>query len=132
MNLIDTNVIIRYLVDDSGKYPGVSALFSRLKSGDEKIECTLIVFFQMIFVIKSFYKVSIEKIVFIMQNLITMPGFVIKEKRLLIVMLDLWKKYGEDIVDTYLTALAEAGAGRKIYSLDKGLDKLTSCRVEPR
>lgn len=132
MNLIDTNVIIRYLVDNSSKYPGVSALFVRLQLGNEKVECTLVVFFQSIFVMKSFYKVSIEKIVFIMQHLIIMPGFFIKEKRLLLAMLDLWHKHGGDIVDTYLTTLADSSPGRKIYSLDKGLDKLTEFRVEPR
>ncbi len=131
MNLIDTNVILRYFIGDRSEYKGVFNLFSKLNANEEKVECTLLVFFQVIFVLKSFYKVSTERIANIMTSFINIPGVFIKEKRILKSSLSKWSDYGGDIIDAYLVSVSDSGHGRKIYSLDEGMDKMTQNRIAP-
>ena len=129
MNLIDTNVILRYLIGEEASTPGVFELFDRLIRNKEKVECPVIVFFQIIFVLKSFYKIKISKIRNIMQDLLNIPGFYVPQKPVLASTLDIWEKHCGDIVDAYIVALSTSERGRKIYSMDKGLDKMTNIRV---
>ncbi len=131
MNLIDTNVILRYFVGDRSAHKGVFTLFSRLNANEEKVECTLLVFFQVIFVLKSFYNISINRIIEIMGAFINIPGIFIKEKRILKSTLTLWNNHGGDIIDAYLVSVSDHGQGRKIYSLDKGMNKMTQNRINP-
>lgn len=131
MNLIDTNVILRYLVSDENEYPGVSNLFNRLIINDEKVECPQIIFFQTIFVLKSFYKIKITRIVQLMQTLLAIPGLYFQHKPVLLFTLDIWKKSGGDIIDSYLASISITENNRLIYSLDTEMDKLTQSRVEP-
>jgi predicted nucleic acid-binding protein len=54
--LLDTNVLIRFLtVDKSQKYKKLYAFFETLERGETQVELKLIVLFQVIFVLKSFY-----------------------------------------------------------------------------
>ncbi|MBL7014365.1 MAG: PIN domain-containing protein [Candidatus Marinimicrobia bacterium] len=129
MHLIDTNIILRFLTDDQETPLEVFDLFDRIEKNEETIECTLLVFFQVIFVLKSFYKIEVREISQLMESLISIPGFFIREKRVLLNMLDIWKNQQGDIVDAYLVALSESGRNRKIYSLDKGIDKITENRI---
>jgi predicted nucleic acid-binding protein len=131
MNLIDTNVLLRYLTGDEQHYAGVFRLFERLHNREETVECPVLVFFQVIFVLKSFYRVPVEKITSIMQALLKIPGLYVPEKRVLNLTLDLWREHGGDIVDAYLAARSLTGRDRKIYSLDGGLDRLVDTRIAP-
>lgn len=132
MNLIDTNVILRYLIGDGENIAGVSSLFDRLQKKEENVECLPMVLFQVIFVMQSFYKVEPSKIINLISSLLSMPGFYIKNKSVYLLMLDLWSRGGGDIIDAYLVAVSESENDRKIYSLDKGLDKMTHNRIMPR
>ncbi len=59
--LLDTNVIIRFLTADKNpKYKNLHSFFSSLENGEMRVEFKLIVLFQVVFVLKSFYKVPKE------------------------------------------------------------------------
>lgn len=62
---------------------------------------------------------------------INIPGIFIKEKRILKSTLTLWNNHGGDIIDAYLVSVSDHGQGRKIYSLDKGMNKMTQNRINP-
>lgn len=132
MNLVDTNVILRYLVSEKKDFPGIGRLFTRMVNNEEKVECPGLVFYQTIFVLKSFYKVSRGKIVQLMEGLIAIPGFYFKNKTLLLLTLDIWKKYGDNIIDAHLAAISISENNRMIYSLDRKMDRLTKFRVVPK
>ncbi len=132
MNLIDTNVILRYLIGDGDNIPKVNRLFNRLQRKEETVECLHLVLFQIIFVMQSYYKVERSKIINLISSLLSIPGFYIKNKSVFLLMLDLWSRTGGDIIDTYLVAVSESENDRKIYSLDKGLDRITQNRILPQ
>lgn len=57
MNLLDTNIILRFLVaDDTNKYERTKALFSLIESGRTTVDLKHTVVFEVIYVLKSYYR----------------------------------------------------------------------------
>ena len=81
--LFDTNVLIRFLTSDkTQKFRGVYTLFESLEQGDLRVELKLIVLFQVVFVLKSFYSVPREDIATGMLGILEYKGIIIKEKKM--------------------------------------------------
>jgi len=123
MRYIDTNVILRFLTD---KNPNKELIdfFKRIKSGEEEVKCIDMVFFQVIFVLKSFYKVKKEEIISVMRELLGFKGLKMKDKQTLERTMELWGKHPDDIVDCYIVACMEKDGENEIYSFDEKIDKL--------
>ena len=130
--LLDTNVLIRFLTSDkTQKFHRVYALFESLEQGALKAELKLIVLFQVVFVLKSFYAVPIESIATAMLDLLEYKGIIVKEKRIVRRMLILWHDNKLDIVDCYLIASLEGDKQNILYSYDRDFDKFEINRKEP-
>jgi predicted nucleic-acid-binding protein len=130
--LLDTNVLIRFLtVDKSQKYKKLYAFFETLERGETQVELKLIVLFQVIFVLKSFYKVPKEAIATEMLELLKYKGITIREKKIVKRTLELWREKNVEIVDCYLIACLETDSQNLLYSYDRDFDKLKINRKEP-
>jgi len=130
--LLDTNVLIRFLTSDkTQKFRGVYTLFESLERGDLRVELKLIVLFQVIFVLKSFYSVPIEEIATGMLEILEYKGIIVKEKRIVRRTLTLWHDNKLDIVDCYLIACLEGDRQNILYSYDRDFDKFEINRKEP-
>ena len=80
--LLDTNVLIRFLTHNKDtKYKKLYTFFESLELGEMRIELKLIVLFQVIFVLNSFYRVPKEQIVDGLMHLLKYKGITIKEKK---------------------------------------------------
>ena len=98
--LLDTNVLIRFLTSDkTEKFRGVYTMFESLERGDLRVELKLIVLFQVIFVLKSFYKVPKDHIVSGITDLLKYKGITIKDKTIIRRMIEIWRDNKLDIVD---------------------------------
>ena len=130
--LLDTNVLIRFLTSDkTQKFRGVYTLFESLERGDLRVELKLIVLFQIIFVLKSFYSVPIEEIATGILSILEYKGIIVKEKRIVRRTLTLWHDNKLDIVDCYLVACLEGDKQNILYSYDRDFDKFEINRKEP-
>jgi predicted nucleic-acid-binding protein len=130
--LLDTNVIIRFLLSDKvSDYKNLYSFFKALEEGEIRIELKLIVLFQAIFVLKSFYKVSKEEIVECMLKLLSYKGLRIIEKKIVNRMLEIWRDKNLEIVDCYLIACLEGDAQNLLYSYDHDFDRFNINRKEP-
>jgi len=130
--LLDTNVLIRFLTSDkTQKFRGVYTLFESLERGDLRVELKLIVLFQVIFVLKSFYSVPIEEIATGILDILEYKGIIVKEKRIVRRTLTLWHDNKLDIVDCYLIACLEGDRQNILYSYDRDFDKFEINRKEP-
>jgi len=130
--LLDTNVIIRFLTSDkTQRFQEVYTLFESLERGDLRVELKLIVLFQVVFVLKSFYSVPIEDIASGMLNILEYKGIVVKEKRIVRRALTLWHDNKLDIADCYLIACLEGDRQNILYSYDRDFDKFKINRKEP-
>ncbi|MBU1183171.1 MAG: PIN domain-containing protein [Proteobacteria bacterium] len=129
--LLDTNVLIRFLTSDkTQKFQGVYALFESLEQGDLQVELKLIVLFQVVFVLKSFYSVPREEIATGMLRILEYKGLIVKKRRIVRRMLELWHDSKLDIVDCYLIACLEGDRQNILYSYDRGFDKFEINRKE--
>jgi len=130
--LLDTNILIRFLTSDkTKKFRGVYTLFESLERGDLRIELKLIVLFQVIFVLGSFYSVPREYIATGMLSILEYKGIIIKEKRIVRRMIELWHDSKLDIVDCYLVTCLEGDKQNILYSYDRDFDKFKINRKEP-
>ena len=132
MALLDTNVLIRFFTsDNTQKSRGVYALFESLEHGDLRVELKLIVLFQVVFVLKSFYSVPREDIATGMLGILKYKGIIVKEKRIVRRTMELWHDSKLDIVDCYLIACLEGDRQNILYSYDRDFDKFGINRKEP-
>ena len=130
--LLDTNVIVRFLVSDkSPKYQNLYSFFEALENGSMMVELKLIVLFQLIFVLKSFYKVPKEQIANGVTDLLKYKGISVKNKSVIRRMLEIWRNNNLDIVDCYLIASLEGDTQNLLYSYDRDFDKFNINRKEP-
>ena len=130
--LLDTNVLLRFFTSDkSKKYKRLYEFFETLERGDMHVELKLIVIFQVIFVLKSYYDVPKGDIVSGIQNIIKYKGISIKEKKIVQRSLELWSKKNVEIVDCYLIACLEKDSQNLLYSYDRDFDKFEVNRKEP-
>ena len=130
--LLDTNVIIRFLTSDTGpKYRNLYSFFKSLEQGKMRIELKLIILFQVLFVLKSYYKVPKEEIADGLLNLLKYKGILITEKKNIRRTLELWRKNNLEIVDCYLIAHLEGDTQNLLYSYDHDFDRLNITRKEP-
>jgi len=132
ISLLDTNVIIRFLTADKGKkYKNLYSFFQSLENGEMKVELKLIVLFQVIFVLKSYYKVPKKNIAEGMIGLLKYRGITIKEKQVVRRTLELWGDKNIEIVDCYLIASLGGDSQNLLYSYDRDFDKFAINRIEP-
>ena len=130
--LLDTNFLIRFLtVNKSQKYKKLYAFFETLERGETQVELKLIVLFQVIFVLKSYYKVPKEAIATEMLELLIYKGITIREKNIVKRTLELWREKNVEIVDCYLIACLETDSQNLLYSYDRDFDKFKINRKEP-
>jgi predicted nucleic-acid-binding protein len=130
--LLDTNVLLRFFTSDkSKKYKRLYEFFETLERGDMRVELKLIVIFQVIFVLKSYYDVPKGDIVSGIQNILKYKGISIKEKKIVQRSLELWSKKNVEIVDCYLIACLEKDSQNLLYSYDRDFDKFEVNRKEP-
>lgn len=130
--LLDTNVIVRFLTSDkSPKYKNLYTFFEALEQGRTNVELKILVLFQVIFVLKSFYKVPKVDIANGLLNLLEFKGIRISEKKIIRRTLNLWSEKNLEIVDCYLIACLEGDTQNLLYSYDHDFDQFNFIREEP-
>lgn len=129
MRAIDSNLILRFLLNDNPKQAkAVQRLF---ESSIEPIILTDIVFAEVVWVLTSFYKLPKIEIIPKLKILISTKA-ISANRKLLNSALSFYQLRNIDFIDAYLAAYCEEEKLRGIYSYDKGFDKIrTIKRFEP-
>jgi predicted nucleic-acid-binding protein len=131
-SIVDTNVVVRFLIGDkTEKFKGVYEFFKTIEEGQITVELPLIVLFQTIFVLKSYYKVPKIPIATVVAGLLQLKGLKIKQRRMIERMLKLWQENATEIVDAYLIACLEKDPRNTLYSYDTDFDKYEIHRIAP-
>ncbi|MGA1796828.1 MAG: PIN domain-containing protein [bacterium] len=129
---LDTNIIIRYLVEKrDSQSEGLKDFFLDMQNGTLEAECLDIVLFQVIFVLKSFYKINKTEIIEGVKRILSLKGFHMKNKRIIERCLELWEIHSGDIIDCYLVANMEFSGEKELFSYDKGIKQLGISIIEP-
>lgn len=136
MDLIDTNIIIRYLTrDDPAKAAACQRLFKEIRSGHLHADTTESVIAEVVYVLSSskHYNLSHSDVVTHLAPVVQLRWLRVPRKRTLLHALALYKQYSHlDFEDCINVATVEHESGSELLSYDKGFDQVAGImRREP-
>ena len=127
--LVDTNLIVRYLVQDHEKHAKAAGkLFDACDRGDVVIVVLPAVLAECVFVLESFYEHPRGDIASALGRLISSPGVEI-DAAINLDALDRYRKTKVHFVDCLIAATA-ATENMPVASFDQDFQKFTDVRVE--
>ena len=128
--LIDTNLIVRYLVQDHDKHARAAGrLFDACDRGDLVIVVLPAVLAECVFVLESFYRHPRPDIAAALGRLISSPGVEISEVTVHLDALKRYKGTKAHFVDCLIAATAVA-ENVAVSTFDQDLRKFVDVRVE--
>jgi len=126
-NLVDTNVIIRYLVETPDKiqtkFKGVFTFFPKVERGVIKIELCELVLFEAFFVLTKLYEVPQEEAADKLSGIVSFKGVIMPDKPLILSCLEILQTERIDLADACLLAFSKKKNMKRIYSFDRDLSK---------
>jgi predicted nucleic-acid-binding protein len=128
--LVDTNLVVRYLVQDHEKHAKAAGrLFQACDRGDVEIVVLSAVLTECVFVLESFYEHSRADIAGALSTLISSPGVEISENAVHLDALDRYQKTKVHFVDCLLAAAAKA-EDTPVATFDEDFRKFGDVRIE--
>lgn len=124
--LVDTNTILRYLLKDVPHlYERAEELFSKVRTGEQRVEITEGVLAEVVYVLLKFYRVPKKEAVETLSAFLLYKGIAGRSKAEYVHALRLFGQTSLDFVDCLLAARAKA---RKLdlFTFDKELLKAMS------
>ena len=121
--LIDTNVILRYLLGDHKSFsPKAKAFMELISQGTKKAEIPSVVIVECVYVMEKFYKIPRNEIVDALTKILNFSGIVNPDKSEILEALLKYANTHTDIVDCMLAA--QSSPEKVIISFDKDFVKL--------
>jgi len=128
--LVDTNLIVRYLVQDHDKHArAASKLFDACDRGDLVIVVLPVVLAECVFVLESFYGHRRTDIAAALARLISSPGIEISEVTVHLDALNRYKETKAHFVDCLIAAAAVA-KDLPVSTFDQDFRKFGDVHVE--
>ncbi len=121
--LIDTNIIIRFLVGDhSDHLAQSSAIFARIESCEIEAEIVDSVLMEAFFVLTKFYKLPKVEVISDLKRILSLEGIVNDNKLILFETLSIIENKNIDFVDALLCAKVRL-QGMNVLSFDSDLKR---------
>ncbi len=121
--LIDTNIIIRFLVGDHAEHLAQSsAIFQRIEHGEIAVYILESVVMEAFFVLSKFYKLPKEEVINDLKRILSLEGVINDDKLILFETLSIIENKNIDFVDALLCAKKRL-EGSEILSFDNDIKK---------
>ena len=121
--LLDTNIIIRFLVGDNEEHLAKSTeYFEQIELGSMEVEILSDVLMEAFFVLTKFYKVPKIEVISDLKTILSFEGVVNKDKVILFETLSIIENKNIDFVDALICAKCKFQNYEKL-SFDKDLNK---------
>jgi len=128
--LVDTNLIVRYLVQDHDKHARAAGkVFDACDRGDVGIVVLPVVLAECVFVLESFYRHPRTNIASALGRLISSPGVEISEVTVHLDALNRYKRTKAQFVDCLIAATAVA-KNVPVATFDQDFRKFVDVRLE--
>jgi predicted nucleic-acid-binding protein len=122
VSLIDTNIIIRFLVGDNEEHLQIATeIFTQVENGEIEVEILDTVIMKALFVLVKFYKLPKSEVIADLKRLIALRG-VVGDKVLLMESLNIVNDKNIDFVDALICAKSRLQGYGKL-SFDKDVNK---------
>ena len=126
-SLIDTSVIVRYLVEDpqnvSEKFKGVFPFFGKVEFAEIIVELPELVVFETFFVLTKLYQVPPKEAAKKLQILISLKGIIMHDKHLMQSSLEILQSKRISLVDSYILATSQKKEIQSVYTYDSDFSK---------
>lgn len=124
MIFIDTNYFLRFLLNDiSEQHNLVEKLFVRASEGKESLLTSTIVFFEIYWVLSSYYEKEKLEIVDVLQKILKLTFIELQEREVLLSSLNLFNETSLDLEDCYNLYFAKLEKVSSFGTFDKELEK---------
>ena len=121
--LIDTNVILRYLLDDHKVHsPKAKAFMAKVFEGTKKAEIPDVAIVECIYVMEKYYKIPVNEISTKLSGILNFSGIVNRNRSEILEALLKYNSTNIDIVDCILAA--KSSPEKVVVSFDKDMKKL--------
>ena len=121
--LLDTNVIIRFLVGDHQEHLAKSiAIFKEIESAKLQVEIVDGVLMEAYFVLTKFYKLPKNEVINDLKAILTLNGVINSNKTILYETLNIVENQNIDFVDALICAKSKLQGFGKL-SFDSDVDK---------
>jgi len=133
MRFVDTNVFLRFLVnDDPAKADACEALFRRAIDGDETLSTSDMVIAEIIWVLESYYELKKSDIRERVEKILNTRNLSCPNREIIISALSIYDEKNMDFIDAYNAFLLKRDEIDEIYSYDKHFDRIDWIkRIEP-
>ncbi len=122
--LLDTNVILRFLLQDNKKYYQIALNYFK-KAQQKQIEIDIIpeAILELDYVLRGVYNLSKNEVVNILSKLIKTPYINIENRDLMLNIIEEYEKKSVDLFDVYLFYLAK-NKKSEVITFDRDFKKL--------
>lgn len=128
--LVDTNVVLRYLLGDHAEFsPKAEAFMFDVSQGVKKVEILDVVIVECIYVMEKYYEIPKTQIVEKLSGILNFSGIVNTDRSEILEALLKYENSQIDIVDCILAA--RSSPEKVVISFDKDMKKLKAVSETP-
>ena len=133
MKFIDTNIFIRFLVNDiPQKADACEKIFKNAVAKKETLFTTEMVIAEIIWVLESYYELSQLEVQEKVEKILNTPNLICPHKDLILNALTIYGEKNIDYIDAYKALILKDKGIKELYSYDKHYDRMDwLTRLEP-
>ena len=104
---VDSNIFLRYYCQDDAEQGTLAEkIFLRAKDGEIELFCGPPVFFEVAWVLKTFYRLSNATILDILESMLSIPNFTVFDVEYVMRAIALARKSSRGFADSYIVGVA--------------------------
>ena len=124
MIFVDTNFFLRFLLaDNKGPFEEVKTLFGQAAEGKVNLFTSVIVYFEIYWVLSSFYKQNRAGVANTLEKILEMKFIFFKEQEILESALKMFVARNLSLEDCYNLAFAKSNKAKDFKTFDRKLTK---------
>lgn len=130
MPALDTNVLVRYIVqDDPAQLAAAKHLISRCVAQGSKLFVPVTVVLELEWVLRSRFEFGKDDVLMILASLFSAAELTFESERALEVALQLFRKGSADFADCLHVALTTQAGEQPLWTFDKAAAKVSGARL---
>jgi predicted nucleic-acid-binding protein len=127
---LDTNILVRYVVeDDSGQLAAAKRLISRCVADGQTLFVPVTVTLELEWVLRASYGVGKSEVLEVLSSLFSAAELTFESERALEVALQLYREGTADFADCLHVALAAASGETPLWTFDRGASKIIGAQL---
>lgn len=125
MIFVDTNYFLRFLLkDQDAQHRQAKTLFAQAAKGEQILFTSLIVFFEIYWVLSSFYGKQKSELVEKLEEILSMSFVQFQEREILEAAVRVFKETSLDLEDAYNLVYASSHGASELKTFDRQLQKI--------